>query len=103
MGVFYKRPSMELTDFNCNYLNKLLDNISKKQKLIFLVGDFNVKLLNYNGHNQKKEFLNSLAFNSLIPLILQLTGITIHSNTLIDNIFSNVIDPHIDHNNSKYV
>ena len=24
---------MNLTDFNCNYLNKLLENISKRQKL----------------------------------------------------------------------
>ena len=33
--------------------------------------------------------------NSLIPLILQPIRITSHSNTLIDNIFSNVIDPDI--------
>ena len=30
--------------------------------------------------------------NIIIPLILQPTRITSHSNTLIDNIFSNVID-----------
>ena len=33
--------------------------------------------------------------NSFIPLILQSTRITSHSNTLIGNIFSNVIDPDI--------
>ena len=43
-------------------------------------------------HNQTNEFLDSLASNSFIPLILQPTRITSHSNTLIDNIFSNVID-----------
>ena len=36
-----------------------------------------------------------LASNSFIPLILQPTRITSHSNTLIDNIFSNVFDPDI--------
>ena len=86
---------MDLTDFNCHYLNKLLENISKGQKSVFLLGDFNVHLLNYNEHNQKNEFLDSLASNSFIPLILQPTRITNHSNTLIDNIFSNVIDPDI--------
>ena len=86
---------MDLTDFNCNYLNKLLENISKEQKSIFLLGDFNVNLLNYNEHNQTNEFLDSLASNSFIPLILQPTRITSHSNTLIDNIFSNVIHPDI--------
>ena len=34
-----------------NYLNKLLQNISKEQKSIFLLEDFNVDLLNYNEHN----------------------------------------------------
>ena len=51
--------------------------------------------MNYNEHNQTSEFLDSLASNSFIPLILQSTRITNHSNTLIDNIFSNVIDPDI--------
>ena len=95
VGVIYIHPSMDLTDFTCNYLNKLLESISKKQKSIFLLGDFNVNLLNYNEHNQTNEFLDSLASNSFIPLILQPIRITSHSNILIDNIFSNVINPDI--------
>ena len=95
VGVIYRYPSMDLADFNGNYLNKLLENISKEQKSIFLLGDFNVNLLNYNEHNQTNEFLDSLPSNSFISLILQPTRIISHSNTLIDNIFSNVIDPDI--------
>ena len=33
VGVIYRHPSMDLTDFNCNYLNKLLENISKNKNL----------------------------------------------------------------------
>ena len=95
VGVIYRHPSMDLADFNCKYLNKLLENISKKQKSIFLLGEFHVNLFNYNQHNQANEFLDSLASNSFISLILQPTRITSHSNTLTDNIFSNVIDPDI--------
>ena len=95
VGVIYRYPSMDLNDFNCNYLNKLLKNITKEQKSVFLLGDFNVNLLNYNEHNQTNEFLDSLASNSFIPLILQPTRITSLSNALIDNIYSNVIDPDI--------
>ena len=51
VGVIYWHPSMDFTDFNSNYLNKLLENISKEQKSIFLLGNFNVNLLNYNEHN----------------------------------------------------
>ena len=95
VDVIYRHPSMDLNDFNCNYLNKLLENVSKEQKSIFLLGDFNVNLLNYDENNQTNEFLDSLASNSFIPLILQPTRITSYSNTLVDNIFSSVIDPDI--------
>ena len=55
------------------------------------MGDFNANLLNYNDHPPTNEFLDSLASNSVIPYILQPTRITDHSETVIDNIFSNII------------
>ena len=48
VGIIYRHPSMDLNDFNCNYLNKLLENNSKKQKSVFQIGDFNMNPLNYN-------------------------------------------------------
>ena len=86
---------MDLIDFNSNYLNELLENISKEQISVFQIRDFNVNLLNYIDHNPTNEFLDSLASNSFIPLILQPTRTTGHSNTLIDNIFSNILDSDI--------
>ena len=82
---------MDLTDFNCNYLNILLENISKDQKFIFLLGNFNVNLLNYNEHNQTNEFLNSLGSNTFIPLIFKPNKITSYSNTLIDKYFQTLL------------
>ena len=86
---------MDLTAFNCNYLNKLLQVISKDLKSIFLLGDFNVNLLNYNGHNHTNYFLDYIASTWFIPLTLQSARITSHSNTRTDNKFSNVMDPDI--------
>ena len=51
---------MDLNDFNINYLNNLLDKASKEQKSVFLLGDFNVNLLNYNNHNPTNPTLASL-------------------------------------------
>ena len=70
VGAIYRHSSMDLTDFNCNYFNKLLEDISKEQRSVFLIGDFNANVLNYNEHNQTNEFLDSLSSNSFIPLIL---------------------------------
>ena len=82
---------MDLNDFNTNYLNNLLDKVSKEQKSVFLLGDFNINLLNYHDHNPTNEFLDSLTSNSLVPYILQPTRLISHSKTLIDNMFSNII------------
>ena len=92
MGVIYRHPSIDLTHFNSNYLNKLLKNISKNQKSILLLRDFYVNLLNYNEHNLVNGFLDSLASNLFIPLVLQPTRINSHSNIVIDNISSKIID-----------
>ena len=61
VGVIYRNQAMDLYDFNCNYLNNLLEIISKKQKPILLLRDFNVNLLNYNEQNQTNELLDFLA------------------------------------------
>ena len=61
--VIYRHPSIDLTDFNCNYFNKLLESISTEQKSTFLLADFNVNLLNSNEHNQTNEVLDSFASN----------------------------------------
>ena len=83
VGVIYRPAFMDLTDFN--YLNKLFEIISKEQKSIFLLGDFNINFL--NEHNETNELLNFLASNSFIAIILQPNRITSHSNILIKNIF----------------
>ena len=81
---------MNVSGFNF-LINQPLDKISEEQKQIFLLGDFNINLLNYNEHQPTNEFLDSLASNSIIPYILLPRRLTIHSKTLIDNIFSNVL------------
>ena len=86
VATIHKHPSMDLTEFNSNYLHDLLEKISKEQKSVFLLGDFNINLLNYNVHNPTNEFLDSLASNSFLPYTLQPTRIISHSKTLINNI-----------------
>ena len=85
---------MDVLEFN-NHLNQMLEKVSKEQKQIFLLGDFNINLLNYNVHQPTNDFLDSLASNSIIPYILQPTRLTSHSKTLIDNIFSNILSSEI--------
>ena len=61
-----------------------------KNKTIFVCGDFNVNLLNHGQHHLTDNFLDILHGYELYTLITQPTRITIHSATLLDNIFTNV-------------
>ena len=91
LGVVYQHPTMDLDESNDNYVNKLLDNITRENKTTFLLGDFNIDLLKYESHTSTNEFLDSLSSNMILPYILRPTRITGHSKTLTDNIFSNYI------------
>ena len=52
-------------------------------------GDFNIDLLKIDSDKDIMNFYNSLTSNLFVPHITLPTRITSHSQTLIDNIFSN--------------
>ena len=58
----------------------------------FLLGDFNINILNYDTHTQTEDFINTLNSYSFEPHIIKPTRITDPTATLIDNIFFNSID-----------
>ena len=68
IGCICRHTSIDLNDFNANYLNNILDKVSKEQKSVFLLVDFNINLLNYNNHSPTIKFLDSLASNSFFPI-----------------------------------
>ena len=75
--------------------NQIFEIVSKDCKQVFLLGDFNINLLNFNDHQPTNDFLDSLASNYFISYILNSTRITSHSKTLSDNIFSNFVSHEI--------
>ena len=62
---------------------------------MFLLGNFNIDLIDYSEHKPTNAFLDSVVSNSYLPYIIQPSRHTSHSRTLIDNIFSNVISKDI--------
>ena len=93
IGCIYRHPNMGLDEFNDNYLNTLLHKISKENKSVFLLSDFNVDLLKYDKHAPINEFLDSLSSHMFLPHIVQPARINTTSKTLTDNIFSNIHTP----------
>ena len=65
----------------------MFGKVSKEQKQIFFLRDFNINLLNYNVHQPANDFFDSLASNSIITYILEPARLTSHSNTSLTTIF----------------
>ena len=84
---------MDLDKFNDIYFNSLLDKISKESKSIFQLGDFNVDLLKCDHHATTNKFLDPFFSHMFLSYIKHATGVTSHSKTLIDNIFSSILGP----------
>ena len=82
---------MELSDFNNHFLSVLLEKISKENKMVVLLEDFNADLLKYD-HDEVSGFLDAMYSKLLSPNISSPTRITSSSVTLIDNIFTNDYD-----------
>ena len=72
----WHHPSMEVNWFNNLFLNTISENLlSKKNKEIVLLGDFNVDLLKYKKDHNAADFLNQMYSTSLVPHIILSTRI----------------------------
>ena len=89
VGVIYRDPSSNIADFNDN-INICLNQIINENKDVYVMGDWNINLLNTSSVANINDFLNIMYNNSFRPLINRPTRITKCSISLIDNIFTNV-------------
>ena len=86
----YRHPDTDANKF-IEYLESILSKLDKN-KIICIMGDFNINLLSYESHRDTSEFINSMVSHCLLPHILQPTRVTDYSATVINNIFTNATD-----------
>ena len=112
VGTLYRPPSNNIVNF-LDKLEKELDKMSRENKHIYIMGDFNIDLSqslqsqslqsilphsiprligNHSIDNYANTFLNILSSYAFYPSINVPTRITLMSETLIDNIFTNSFD-----------
>ena len=95
IGVIYRIPGSDINVFN-DYYKDVLHKIHLENKIGYIMGDFNINLLN-NDHAPTNDFLDVCFSYSFLPLITRPTRITQSTSSLIDNIFTNDIQ-----NNNYY-
>ena len=68
---------------------------SRKQRIIYIYGDFNFDLLKIDSDHVTQHFFNLLCNFGLLPHVLQPSRVTDNTATVVDNIFSNNIQDNI--------
>ena len=84
----YKPPNSDTRIFN-EHVGSVLKLLKTENKLCYILGDYNINILNHDSHNETRNFVELLFSYSLIPLINRPTRITKSTATLIDNVFTN--------------
>ena len=91
LEIYIRPPNTNITQF-IDYIIQLLDSIKKENKIVYLIGEFNLNLLNAESHHLTSEFLETLYSYSFMPFINKPTRVQKNTASLIDNILSNSYD-----------
>ena len=94
VGILYRPPNTAIEEFN-DSLNDILKQVITKNYTIYLLGDFNINLLNIDSHSHSSDFLDLMYSYGFMPLINKPTRVTSQSATIIDHIYCN--DVHNSH------
>ena len=92
VGCIYRHPCMQHSEFNDEYLKPLSEKLISENKEVILLGDFNIDLLKCDSNKNVSDFLDIIYSTNLVPNITSPTRLTSRSQTLIDNIFSSIIN-----------
>ena len=82
---------MQHSEFNDEYLKPHSEKLISENKGVILLSDFNIDLLKCDSNKNVSNFLDIYSTN-LVPNITSPTRLTSRSQTLIDNIFSSIIN-----------
>ena len=92
VGCVYRHPCMDEHIFIEEYMQPLNEKLETESKKVFIAGDFNYNLLNLE-HEATANFFEEMMSNYLMPTIILPTKINSKNDTVIDNIFTNQVNP----------
>ena len=88
----YRHPRSKINTLIL-HLKMIFPKLINKQ--VFIMGDFNINLLNYDSHTPTYDFIDTFLSNNFLSCIAHPTRISNHSSTIIDNIFTNLANAKI--------
>ena len=88
INTIYRQPDGKIKPFK-KFIKNIMLKIERSNKPVYLVGDFNLNILDYEINKRVKNFFNLIFQYSLIPIINKPTRVTNKSITAIDHIITN--------------
>jgi exonuclease III len=102
IAVLYRAPNTDTRVFLEN-IEELVSNIHTENKICYLMGDYNINLLNHDSHQNTSDFIDLMYSYSFIPTINRPTRVNSSTATLIDNIFTNYFSTDIEYLNGIFL
>ena len=91
IGCIYRHPHMHPKQFNDLFLESPTEKLTKENsKEVILLSDFKFDLIKSNLNANASEFLDVIYSSNLLRYITSRTQLKSRSNTLTDNIISNI-------------
>ena len=90
-GCVYHHPDTDVENF-LGYIESTLSRSDKSKYHVFLMGDFNIDLLQYESHSHTNDFINSIFLILFCQTFINQQGSQNIQQTIIDNIFSDITD-----------
>lgn len=90
IGRVYAHPSTNSEEFTLKF-EELLKEINFNRYDAYILGDMDIDLLKHHTHHQTGRYLDMLYSHDLLPVITKPTRITNHTATLVDHIYTTVI------------
>ena len=91
VGVVHRPPNTDVNEF-IEHLTVILSNVKHENSTVYIMGDFNINIMNGNDHSPTSDFIETMFSFSFMPLINKPTRVNNKTATLIDNIFCNNIE-----------
>ena len=88
----YRPPDSNIEQFMDEF-RTLLNKINKMNKIVIIGGDLNLNLLQCKDDNKVAQLRDLLLSHNIFPTISRPTRVGLTSNTLIDGIFTNSLNP----------
>ena len=66
VGIVYRPPCTNITTFT-EHVMKIIDHLKVENKQCYIMGDFNINLINYGSHTETQDYIDAMFHHSFIP------------------------------------